>query len=284
MKKTLVISALAVATASLATPANAASHFMKGMIDNYDLNGDGRVTSEEYAQVRISRFAATDKNGDGTINPAEYLAEFEVRLEAMLKASEVKKTNTAFDQYRDMDTNLDHVITREEYVRAAEAFFVAQDKNEDGLLSKTDSKNRRFAQVMKKYDTDGNNEVTFDEFKKVEDAAFLNADTSKNGLLSKIEYVVAAEQEALQNTKTARDGQIKQTDVRFDSVDTNKDKIMTWEEYEASGIRMFDHLDTNQDNILDDTDPAPKRQENTSAQNTNSTTANQQVASNDRSR
>lgn len=284
MKNRLTFSMLVAGAVTFTAPTHAASHFMKGMIDNYDLNGDGRVTAEEYAQVRVSRFAATDKNGDGTISPVEYLAEFEVRLESMLKASEIKKTNKAFDHYRKMDSNLDHVITREEYVRAAEAYFSGHDKNSDGLLSKADGESRKFGQVMKKYDTNGDNEVTFEEFSKVEDAAFLSADTSKNGLLSKIEYVVATENEAVQATKTSRDGQIKQTDVRFKSVDTNEDQIMTWAEYEASGIRMFDHLDTNKDQVLDDTDPAPKRRSANTAQNNAPATANVQVASNDKSR
>lgn len=284
MNKNLTLSALITGTIALTSPVSAASHFMQGMIDNYDLNGDDRVTSEEYAQVRVARFAATDKNADGTISPAEYLAEFEVRLESMLKASELKKANKAFDHYRKIDNNLDHVITREEYVRAAEAYFSAHDKNSDGLLTSTDGKGRKFGRVMKKYDTDGDNEVTFEEFSKVEDTAFLFADTSKNGLLSKIEYVVAAEHEAIEATKSSRDGQIKQTDIRFKAVDTNKDNIMTWDEYEASGIRMFDHLDTNKDGALDETDPAPKRQETASTQETTPSNANRQVASNDRSR
>lgn len=278
MKK-LASKTLMVSTLALSLPASAASHFMQGMIDNYDLDGDKRVTTEEYAQVRVARFAATDTDGNGTISPAEYLAEFEVRLESMLKKSELRKTDKAFKGYRTMDGNLDHVVTREEYVRAAKAYFKKHDKNGDGLLSKADSKSRRFGRLMKKYDTNGNNEVTLQEYSKVKDAAFLATDTSQNGFLSKIEYVTAAEKEAVMATKTARDSQIKQTDIRFDSVDTNDDKIMTWEEYEASGIRMFDHLDTNKDGILDDTDPAPKREDADTAQNDT-----QQVASNDKSR
>lgn len=284
MKNHLTLSLFVACAVTVATPTYAASHFMKGMITNYDLNGDGRVTSEEYGQVRISRFAATDKNGNGTISPAEYLSEFEVRLESMLKASEINKTNKALNLYREIDRNLDHVITREEYVHAAEAYFSRQDANSDGFLNKADSENRNFGQVMKKYDANGNNEVTLEEFSKIEDAAFLSADTSKNGLLSKIEYIVAAENEAVQATKSSRDSQIKQTDIRFKSVDTNEDQIMTWEEYEASGSRMFNRLDTNKDHVLDDTDPAPKRRNASTAQNDTPANAGAQVASNDRSR
>lgn len=282
MNKISMAATLLISSVALTASTNAASHFMKGMIANYDLNMDGRVTKEEYAQVRVTRFATTDGDGNGTISPAEYLAEFEVRLESMLKASEIRKTNKAFDTYRNMDSNLDHVITHQEYVLAAEKAFAKHDKNGDGLLTKADDKGRRFNRtVMQKYDTDGNNEVTYAEFSKVKDKSFKAADTSLNNRLSKIEYVLATERDAVAATKSARDGQIKQTDVRFDSVDANDDKIMTWDEYEASGIRMFDHLDTNKDGILDDTDPAPKKRSGgTTAQSTN----NQQVASNDGAR
>lgn len=281
MKKIATAATIFLSATALTTSLEAASHFMKGMIDNYDLNKDGRVTAEEYAQVRISRFATTDSDGNGTISPAEYLAEFEVRLEGMLKASEVRKTEKAFDTYRDMDSNLDHIITHKEYVQAAKTAFEKHDKNGDGLLTKEDSDGRRFARtVMQRFDTNGDNEVTYEEFSAVKDKSFASADTSKNKALSKIEYVLAAERDAAEATKSARDGQIKQTDIRFDSVDANDDKIMTWEEYEASGIRMFDHLDTNKDGVLDETDPAPKREGGTTAQTNN----NQQVASNDGAR
>lgn len=284
MKKIATVTALFASALTATTSLQAASHFMKGMINNYDLNQDGQVTTEEYAKVRVARFATTDSDGNGTISPAEYLAEFEVRLESMLKASEIRKTDKAFDAYRGMDSNLDHVVTHAEYVNAAEKAFAKHDKNEDGLLTKADSKSRRFSRnVMQKYDTNGDNEVTYEEFAAEKEKSFALADTSKNKALSRIEYVLASEKDAIEATKSSRDGQIKQTDIRFDSVDTNDDKIMTWEEYEASGIRMFDHLDTNKDGVLDDTDPAPKRDGGTTAQNEQNQ-QNKQVASNDGAR
>ncbi len=51
-------------------------------IAEHDDNGDGRVTWDEFETFRRTRFDATDTDKNGTIEEAEYVAEFDARVAA----------------------------------------------------------------------------------------------------------------------------------------------------------------------------------------------------------
>lgn len=266
MKKLLSALAISASVLAITAPVMPASHFKSGMIRDYDLNADGKVSKEEYATVRRARFANTDTNGDGTISPAEYLTEFEIRYESMLKQRQIKKTQKAFDTFRSTDTNKDYVLTAAEYKTASDAHFYKHDPNHDGRVEQTET-NGKYKALYKKYDTNGDNVVLLDEHNAVRDTMFKNMDKSGNGTLSRMEYVKAVEDEALAAMPASVKASQKQTDIRFKAIDTDKNGAMTWAEFEASGFRMFDRLDTNKDGFIADDDPAPKRrQQETTAQ------------------
>ncbi|MCK0069436.1 hypothetical protein [Kordiimonas laminariae] len=260
MKKIVSTLAIAASVLVITSPALPASHFKAGMIRDYDLNGDNKVSKEEFAQVRRARFANTDTNGDGTISPAEYLTEFEVRYESMLKERQLKSTQHAFDNFRKTDTNKDYVLTAAEYKVASDEHFYKHDPNHDGRVDQKES-NGKHKGLYKKYDTNGDNIVLIGEHHAVRDTMFKNMDKSGNGVLSRIEYVGAAEAAAVAAIPASVKASEKQTKIRFKAIDKDENGAMSWEEFEASGIRMFDRLDTNKDGFIADDDPAPKREQ-----------------------
>src|SRR5688572_13007656 len=73
-------SAAAPATAQSQPARPAGGHGLDAFLGSYDANRDGQVTRAEFDAIRLQRFQAADTNGDGVLNEAEYVAEYEGRL------------------------------------------------------------------------------------------------------------------------------------------------------------------------------------------------------------
>lgn len=68
-----------------------------------------------------------------------------------------------------------------------------------------------------------------------------------------------------------RENQLKQTQVRFDALDKNKDQFISKAEFDATGERGFAYLDTDQNGMINAEDPAPTPRERPAASNQSST-------------
>src|SRR4051812_12219772 len=77
MKAKLFVACLSLLVPLLAT---AASHDIKVFITEHDLNHDGSVSKEEFADERERQFIATDINHDGGLSHDEYVNEYRTRL------------------------------------------------------------------------------------------------------------------------------------------------------------------------------------------------------------
>ena len=55
--------------------------FLEERFAQIDLDGDGRVTRQEFEQHRSSRFRNADSNGDGSLSEAEFMAAGRDRFE-----------------------------------------------------------------------------------------------------------------------------------------------------------------------------------------------------------
>lgn len=97
----------------------------------YDLDGDGKITRDEFSSVQIAQTMRLDRNGDGR------LARTETRsVEAMIKTFGGKAAEARIAALWALaDANGDAVITRAEAGAAANKRFPAYDLNKDGWLN-----------------------------------------------------------------------------------------------------------------------------------------------------
>lgn len=140
-----ILLAAAVLSTLAAGHAFAASHDRDTFIAEEDLNGDGKVTKDEYAASRARQFKAVDADGDGRIVQDEYMDEFRARLDGgkverlPISADRHRRqmSQTAI-RFRVLDSNDDKAITPAEFDYSGWAMFVHHDTDEDGEVSKAD--------------------------------------------------------------------------------------------------------------------------------------------------
>ena len=146
MKK-IILPAIAL-TALIAGSAEAAPHSIREMIKEYDLNGDQKVSRDEFDAVRKIRFLTMDTDGNGTLSKVEYVGEFETRLKKDLESeNDAARAKEEYDRqmrqadvrFGVLDTDKDAKMTFDEYVFSGHQMFNRQDIDKDGLVTLTDS-------------------------------------------------------------------------------------------------------------------------------------------------
>ncbi|HID8534983.1 TPA: EF-hand domain-containing protein [Stenotrophomonas maltophilia] len=259
-------------------------------IAEHDDNGDGRVTWQEFETFRRNRFDATDSNKDGTVDEAEYVAEYDARVAAEIdreRAAQVEQTKARFAA---LDTDKDGFVSRAEFDSAGEKTW---QSGKQALASKggggkatTSSEARtaagaqRFdnqrrsrlgmptshtaAGFLELYDENGNGEVDLAEYRRVRDAQFARTDSNGDGRLALDDYLAEFETRVDRRIAALDQGSDRQVHVRFGVLDADKDGRMTFAEYQVSGKRLFETADRNKDGVVDAADakvpaPAPRR-------------------------
>lgn len=104
------------------------------------------------------------------------------------------------------------------------------------------------------YDMDGDGVVTLEDFMEVRDLGYRERDADGDSKVVADEYVAEYTARLDADLAATRKSQINQAWVRFEVLDTDKDDILTREEFRATGKRMFDRLDTNKDGVVDSKD------------------------------
>lgn len=108
---------------------------------NWDTNGDGVVTRQEYDIANAERFTRLDANGDGA------LAGDEVRDRPPGPPPGGARPSDGASDRREPppspDVNNDGTVTRAEFVAAAERRFQELDRNHDGRLAEDELAPRR---------------------------------------------------------------------------------------------------------------------------------------------
>ena len=124
---------------------------------------------------------------------------------------------------------------------------------------------------IKEQDLNGDGSVSKEEFKAGRETQFNSIDADKSGALSHDEYVgeftarltarLAVSILTVDKKEEERVRQLRQTDVRFGVLDTDKSGGITLAEFEYSGWRMFVTHDSNKDGAVSAADPLTEEQD-----------------------
>ena len=129
----IAFSAPASAEPSLGTGGYATELHKMGMMKMLDANADHMVTNQEFSDYYGQIFDALDTNHDGSLDSKEWTGtkgKTEVNLTTGGYSRELHKIAVM----KAMDTDGDHKVTKDEFVKFHEAIFTAMDKNSDKQL------------------------------------------------------------------------------------------------------------------------------------------------------
>jgi len=131
----LPFAAFAQSSGSTTATAPARPSMFDHMLKKMDTDGDGKISSAEFQTAAAARFAAIDTQGSGKIT-AEQIANS--------KAASERAEKFADREVAKIGTN--GVITKDQYLAAAQAHFVKLDKNGDGYITADELPAGRWAQ------------------------------------------------------------------------------------------------------------------------------------------
>ena len=134
-------------------PGVAGGHSQAAFIAAYDADGDGKVSLDELIMVRTTRLQASDKDGDGFYNEAEYVAEYEGRQRQQYadQGKEYVETDKrvvggleqAGVRFNLLDRDRDGLLSLEEDLASARKTFAHNDTDGDGFVTAADPKPKR---------------------------------------------------------------------------------------------------------------------------------------------
>lgn len=116
----------------------AGGHEKINFLDFYDVNGDAAVTEAEFSGQRSSDYKRIDADSNGSVNDAEYVGEFTVRLDRQLAALREGQIKQAHARFKVLDKNKDGQITADEFDTTGKKLFAAFDSNKDGVVDEQD--------------------------------------------------------------------------------------------------------------------------------------------------
>jgi hypothetical protein len=129
---------------------------------------------------------------------------------------------------------------------ARDTFIKEQDQNGDGVVSKDEFAATRALQFAK---TDADNDGSFSQAEYVGE------------FKARLEKKLAVDERTPEKKEEERARQMRQADVRFGVLDSDKSGAITRAEFDYSGWRMFNHHDTNNDGTVSAADPVKEDQQ-----------------------
>jgi Ca2+-binding EF-hand superfamily protein len=199
-------------------------------VQEVDLNGDGRVTREEWSRA----FDRYDANQDGVLTTAE------------IRAGARAVANPYAERFESLDRDRDGYVSRTEWPLEA-ASFNRVDRDDDDRLSRSElmTPNRDLTadERFRVLDTNRDGLLSPSELQSGGESRTLDRD--RNGSVSRGEYrdQAAAIEDTWRTRSTPR------TQSRFRFLDRNSDNRVS--RLEWTGARAdFNRLDRNRDGVL----------------------------------
>ncbi|TCM15681.1 EF hand domain-containing protein [Novosphingobium sp. PhB165] len=145
--KTIRIALAAAASLAAIGTAHAASHDLATFIREQDLDGDGKVSKDEFQRGRDAEFARMDRNHDGVLSHDEYVGDYRERLEKELltepaasrEEERVRQLRQADVRFGVLDSDHSGGITSAEFAATGWGMFLHHDTNHDGWVSAEDA-------------------------------------------------------------------------------------------------------------------------------------------------
>lgn len=265
-------------------------------IDDYDTNGDELVVRIEFEKVRAANLKAMDANANGLVDESEYLDHFAQTLEKKISSERKGQVEQTVIRFNSIDNNADGKMTWDEYWASGEKTFTHFAKNADGVVT-LNAKNKEWDATPTQQQTganqqqgvsltpatdttrpsvlrmpsshslegfidindlDGDQQVTAVEFKQIRRGIFDSTDTNKDGWINPEEYTLEFTNRLDRLARQVRTAQMKQAEVRYRALNTNKDAGISLEEFAVSGARIFNGWDLNNDGVVSAADPLPQ--------------------------
>ncbi|MEE2000813.1 EF-hand domain-containing protein [Alkalimonas sp. MEB108] len=112
-----------------------------------------------------------------------------------------------------------------------------------------------------RFAADEQNQVSRQDFLSAWQQRFDALASFADGKISEEVFVAFEMTELEQQLLNAREAHIRQTLNRFNALDRDKDGTISWEEYQASGQRIFNRFDTMEAGVVSvgDPEPAPRQ-------------------------
>lgn len=110
----------------------------QAFIKDYDRNGDGVVTREEFDQARAAHLRAMDSNQDQRVDETEYVQEFMARMTEEQKEHKTKQLKQAHVRFGVLDRDKDGDLTVQEFALSGARIFAGWDLNQDGIVDAQD--------------------------------------------------------------------------------------------------------------------------------------------------
>lgn len=114
------------------------------------------------------------------------------------------------------------------------------------------------SQFLRLWDENGDEKVSRAEYDDARVKRFAATDTDKSGALSQDEYINEYAVRLDVQIADEKKASIQQTDTRFRSLDKDHDNFIARAEYDASGVKAFEHLDPDHDGRISERDPKPQ--------------------------
>jgi len=107
-------------------------HMMK-MFQEFDADGDGKVTKSELDTARMSRFSDADSDGSSSLN----LDEFQGLWQNFMRSRMV-------DKFQMLDDDGDGQVSEREFSKPFNMALRYMDRNDDGAISMKEIKRKRY--------------------------------------------------------------------------------------------------------------------------------------------